>query len=152
MISVNAVRQDTCHPEELRHLAEPSGIIAAGTVDMTIESLTCRWAIQVKPGQGISLNLLAFHLLSLEDWLYPEDPNGGHGTCAVNVVVLEKDERTRIDVCNIRQREKEIYQSKNNLVRVEISIRRRAFRTPRFMMKYQGELVYTKTKITYLKR
>ena len=137
---MNAVRVDTCHTEQMRHLADPVGIIAAGTVDLQVDSLTCRWAIQVKPGQGISLNLLAFHLLSLEDWLYPEDNTGGHGACAVNVIVLEKDERRRIDVCNIRQREKEIYKSKNHLIRVEISIRRKAYMTPRFMIKYRGEI------------
>ncbi len=62
--------------------------------------------------------------------------------CIVTVNIIEGSERTTVDVCDIRQREKEIYLSESNHVLVEITFRRDIQQVPHFLLKYKGRMQY----------
>ena len=149
-----AARLHTCRSDDVMTLTSPSGIIAGGVTHEMPDMLTCRWAIRVKSGQSVALTLFSFDLITIDGGM---DDNTGllsdtdmTGECSMQVSVHERQERTKIDVCNVRQREREIYQSENHVVHVEVIVHRSP-RRPRFMIKYKGKCpVYVLHCIRYL--
>ena len=88
-------------------------------------------------GQHISLSLLTFDLLAYEEWVYPEEAI--HSSCAVDLYITEHGDKTKVDICNVKQREKDIYKSTVNVIVVEVATWKSTYRTPRFMLEYQGK-------------
>ena len=56
----------------------------------------------------------------------------------MTVNIIEGSERTSVDVCDLRQREKEIYVSTTNHILLEVSYPHNIEQTPHFLLRYKG--------------
>lgn len=59
--------------------------------------------------------------------------------CTVDVVVSEGNDVTRVDVCGVKQREKDIYTSIHSTISLDVAVHRRMNTMPKFIIKYRGK-------------
>lgn len=135
-VEVAAVKPENCHQDQEITLSDEAGIIAIGTIDYGLISLQCQWTINAKRGQNILLKLLTFDLLSMDDWSYANE--GMQSLCTVDIFVTENGEKQKVDICDIKQREKQIFKSKSNYIYIEVSSWKQSYHTPRFMIEYRA--------------
>lgn len=124
-----------------------SGILLSPTfTDLQSYSRTtgCPWVVRTKPGRRINLTLYSF----------PSATDGAdvQSACAMKILILDRNRTTTADLCADGQRQKQIYTSQGNLVRVYVQAGKvregRDTTVPpgRFLLNFQGSFPHKQRK------
>lgn len=151
--SVKAWTNQICHRNNDVSNSEPttetteSGILLSPTftdLQSNSRSTACPWVVRTKPGRRINLTLYSFPAAT--------DGVDIQSACAMKIVILDRNRTTTTDLCADGQRQKQIYTSQGNLVRVYVQSgkvregKEMILPPGRFLLNFQGSLLIGKQK------
>lgn len=124
------------------HLSDPSGYIAS----IITEKTTCGsggspWIITAKPGQKINFTLLDFGVAVENPTPAPNKMKSAPVFCEQYAVIAEPSAGRSTIVCGGHFREKHVYKTVTNEVRVHILSRKQPMHPAKhFVLHYEGKL------------
>ena len=129
-----------CEAARFIKLTSQSGYISSTLTEQEgLGSVHCPWWVRVKDGQRIRFTLLSFVGTA------PTSPEGSQesvarrqDTCYDLAVVLEEPVKKTIRVCPGEKRERTVFLSRSNSVKVAIVRRRLLSSAGAFLLKYEG--------------
>ncbi|ELT96967.1 hypothetical protein CAPTEDRAFT_228921 [Capitella teleta] len=123
-----------CHPQNqlLVNASSPGYLSSVVTDEVGLGTHTCPWVLTASPGQRINLTLLDF---SVEVHKSKDDPS----LCPVYATIKEANRRPMRDtpICGGNERQKKVYTSESNQIRVQMASRGSQDDKFFFMIKYE---------------
>ena len=135
--------EERCDHPHVLQLYPETGLISSVVADeLGMGSRDCPWVIRLEPGRRVNFTLMNFADVIESDEDYSEFLAGSSQPCQTYVRLHEKNKVVNISGCVGDVRERMVYISDTNIVRVEIvpdsvpRVRRK------FLLKHQGKFTH----------